>query len=128
MSLTNAVPFIAGNWKMYMTVAEARELIRDILKAAPDVVGAEIVVIPPFTALHPLSTVLDDGPIRLGAQDVFWEEEGAFTGQISSLMLKDAGCDYVVIGHSERRQHFGETDETVNRKIRAALEIGRAHV
>jgi triosephosphate isomerase len=118
------VPFIAGNWKMHMTIPEARDLAGAIVKAGPELSEAEVVVVPPFTALREVKRVLEGGSVRLGAQDVFWEDKGAFTGKISAPMLRDAGCQYVLIGHSERRQFFGETDTSVNKKIQAALRHG----
>lgn len=124
MSLTNAIPFIAGNWKMFKTVAEADELVAELMAASADFIGAEVVVIPPFTALGKVRKTLCENPIQLGAQNVYWEEEGAFTGEVSPGMLKEVGCQYVVIGHSERRQYFGETDQTVNLKIKAVLKDG----
>jgi len=124
MTGTPKVPLVAGNWKMHMTIPEARELVSAILRAAPGVSGASLVVIPPFTALSEVSSLLGGSGIALGGQDLFWEEKGAYTGEISGPMLRDAGCGHVLIGHSERRQHFAETDETVNRKLRAALKSG----
>jgi len=117
-------PFIAGNWKMHMTLAGARELAAAIVKASTELFEAEIVLAPPFTALNDVRKVLGDSSVRLAAQNLFWEEKGAFTGEVSAVMLKDAGCQYVIIGHSERRQYFGETDAGVNRKIHAALRSG----
>ena len=117
-------PFIAGNWKMHMTLSEARELAAAIVKASTELFEAEIVLAPPFTALNDVRKVLGDSSVQLAAQNLFWEEKGAFTGEVSAVMLKDAGCQYVIIGHSERRQYFGETDAGVNRKIRAALRSG----
>jgi triosephosphate isomerase len=121
MTLSNAKPFIAGNWKMHKTVAEADELVTQLKAIAEDIREAEVVVIPPFTALSQVSRRLYGSPIQLGAQNLFWEDLGAYTGEISPLMLKEAGCRYAVVGHSERRQFFGETDDTVNRRIKAAL-------
>ncbi len=117
-------PFIAGNWKMHMTTAEAVEFVREFTEYTEELKEARLVVIPPFTALDVVSRELEASPVILGAQNLYWEEKGAFTGEISPLMLKDIGCDYVVIGHSERRQYFGETNETVNRKIQTALSYG----
>lgn len=117
-------PIIAGNWKMHKTVTEALELIQELGKMVVGAEKAEVVVCPPFTALYPARGTLGTAGIKLGAQDVYWENQGAFTGEISPLMLKDVGCDYVIIGHSERRQFFGETDETVNKKLKAALAQG----
>ncbi|MBM3254436.1 MAG: triose-phosphate isomerase, partial [Candidatus Omnitrophica bacterium] len=99
-------------------------LISALLKNLKDVVDIEIAVCPPFTSLSFARKLLDGSNIKLGGQDLFWKEEGAFTGEISSKMLKDVGCEYVIIGHSERRQHFGETNETVRKKIKKALENG----
>jgi triosephosphate isomerase len=117
-------PFIAGNWKMHMTVPEAKNLVTAIVRASLDLPEAEIVVAPPFTALGAVSEILEGSPVVLAAQNIFWEDKGAFTGEISAPMLKDVGCQYVIIGHSERRQHFGETDAEVNKKIKAALKHG----
>jgi len=118
-------PIIAGNWKCHLTLGEAEVLVMK-LKAACRVDGVEVVVCPPFTALAHVGRLLDrDGStIALGAQDLFWEPRGAFTGEVSPLMLRDVGCRYVIIGHSERRQHFGETDASVHRKLGAALAHG----
>jgi len=124
MTLSNAKPFIAGNWKMHKTVAEADELVTQLTAMAEDIREAEVVVIPPFTALSQVNRRLYGSPIQLGAQNLFWEDLGAYTGEISPLMLKEAGCRYAVVGHSERRQFFGETDDTVNRRIKAALNHG----
>lgn len=121
MKLTNEKPFIAGNWKMHKTIPDARELVRAIREESADLDGAQLVVLPPFTALSEVKKELQGSTVQWGAQNLFWEEKGAFTGEVSPLMLKDVGCQYVVVGHSERRQYFGETDETVNRKIKAVL-------
>jgi triosephosphate isomerase len=118
------LPFIAGNWKMNKTVGEALDLIRELKADISRVKTVEVAVAPPFTALYAVRKELEDSPIRLAAQNLYWEEKGAFTGEVSSLMLKEVGCHYVIIGHSERRQFFGETDETVNRRIKAALAQG----
>lgn len=116
-------PIIAGNWKMHTTVEEATALVeamRDGLQAFPQV---ERVVCPPFVSLYPVAGLLKGTDIGLGAQNMHWEDKGAFTGEISPLMLKGL-CQYVIIGHSERRTYFGETDENVNRKAKAALAHG----
>ena len=118
------LPFIAGNWKMNKTVGEALDLIRELKADISRVKTVEVAVAPPFTALYAVRKELEGSPIRLAAQNLYWEEKGAFTGEVSSLMLKEVGCHYVIIGHSERRQFFGETDETVNRRIKAALAQG----
>jgi triosephosphate isomerase len=117
-------PLLAGNWKMFKTVREALNLVEDLLKATADIFDRDMVVCPPFTALHPVGRLLEGKRIRLGGQNLFWENEGAYTGEVSALMLKDASCDYVIIGHSERRKYFGETNAGVNRKVHKALEIG----
>jgi len=121
MKLSNKKPFIAGNWKMYKTISEALELVMALKEQARQLTGAELVVIPPFTALSEVRKAIEGSSIQLGAQNLFWEKEGAFTGEVSAAMLKSAGCEYVVIGHSERRQYFAETNETVNKKIKSAL-------
>jgi triosephosphate isomerase len=117
-------PMVAGNWKMFKTAGEAAILVQnleDVVKASADKV--EMVVAPPFTALHSVSTVIefDHSPLKLAAQDMFWEEEGAYTGEVSPRMLKDLRTDYVIVGHSERREYFGETDEVVNLKARTTF-------
>lgn len=117
-------PLIAGNWKMHGTLAEARALAKAVAAAAPGLAGADLLLIPPFTAVAEVGKLLEGTGVKLGAQDLFWEDKGAFTGQVSGPMLKDAGCGFVLVGHSERRQYFGETDETVARKVRAALRAG----
>jgi len=117
-------PFVAGNWKMHTTVSEARILIGAVIAACPDLPEAEIVVLPPFTILSEAAKLLRDTPIQLGAQNLFWEDKGAYTGEISGPMLADVGCRYVVVGHSERRQYFGETDALVRKKLLAAIRAG----
>ena len=114
-------PFIAGNWKMNKTVREAIELVAGLKRQLYDVRDVEIVVCPPFTALSPVGEILQGSVIGLGAQDLYWEEKGAYTGEISAAMLREVGCRYVIVGHSERRRLFGETNAVVNRKASAAL-------
>ncbi len=114
-------PLIAANWKMHMTLDEASALAEDIVEGCRDIRDADIVLAPPFTALAKVRKEVRESSIRLGAQDLYWEEKGAFTGEVSPVMLKDAGCDYVIVAHSERRQLFGETDKCANRKVLAAL-------
>ena len=121
-------PLIAGNWKMYKTVAEALETARELAKHTADVDNVDVMIAPPFTAIAPVADLVKSSSIAVGAQDLFWETEGAYTGEIAPGMLTEAGCRYVIIGHSERRQHFGETDETVNRKIAAAVAAGLAPI
>jgi triosephosphate isomerase len=118
------LPLIAGNWKMHKTLAEAAALAREIRRGVGDGTRVEVVLAPPFTALAAVAAELKGSPLGLAAQDTFWEREGPFTGAISPWMLLDVGCRYVIVGHSERRQHFGETDRTVNRKLKAALSAG----
>jgi triosephosphate isomerase len=115
------VPFIAGNWKMFKTVQEAVVFVKELKSAVKDVAGVEIVVGPPFTALHAVAEAARNSNIGVAAQDVYWEKEGAFTGQISPAMVKETGAEYVIVGHSERRRLFGETDAMVNRKVTAAI-------
>ena len=117
---------IAGNWKMNKTGAEGRALAEALLKevASFDPAEVDIVVCPPFTTLAEVRPVIAGTKVKLGAQNVHWEDHGAFTGEVSAAMLKEAGVEYVIIGHSERRQYFGETDETVNRRLQAALKAG----
>ncbi len=117
-------PIIAGNWKLNKTRMEAQALAKGIVEQTQDSQGVDIVLCPVYTALETVGQVLTGSQVKLGAQNVFWEESGAFTGEVSSSLLKDAGCTYVIIGHSERRQYFGETDETVNKKLKAALAAG----
>jgi triosephosphate isomerase len=118
------LPFIAGNWKMNKTVAEAIDLVKQLKTFLSGIEGVEVAVAPPFTALYAVRKELEGSSIQLAAQNLFWEEKGAFTGEVAPLMLKEVGCHYVILGHSERRQFFGETDGTVNRKIKATLSQG----
>jgi len=118
------IPFIAGNWKMYKTVLEAVVFVKELKSVLKDVLDVEIVVGPPFTALHAVAEAARNSNIGVAAQDVYWEREGAFTGEVSPGMLMEAGAEYVIIGHSERRRLFGETDATVNRRAMAAIGAG----
>jgi triosephosphate isomerase (TIM) len=115
------IPFIAGNWKMFKTVHEAVVFVKELRNAVKDVSGVEIVVAPPFTAVHAAAEAARNTNIGVAAQDLYWEKEGAFTGEVSPAMVKEAGAEYVIIGHSERRRLFGETDAIVNRKTAAAI-------
>jgi triosephosphate isomerase len=115
---------IAGNWKMNKTIGEAIELAQKLVESLKDVNDRDILICPPFTALYSVYQVIKGTNIKLGAQDVFYENSGAFTGEISPIMLKDVGCEYVIIGHSERRHIIGETDELINKKIKAAINNG----
>jgi triosephosphate isomerase len=120
------IPLVAGNWKMNKTIGEALTFssgLSAFLKEETRKPGwPEILIFPPFTALPALSGALAETEVKVGAQNLSWEKRGAFTGEISGSMLKDAGCEYVIAGHSERRHIFGETDEVVGRKVRAALD------
>jgi triosephosphate isomerase len=112
---------IAGNWKMYKTLKDGQELAVGLRRDLYKIENVDIVICPPFTLLAYLADALETSNIMLGAQDCYWQDEGAFTGEVSPKMLKDAGAQYVIIGHSERRQFFAETNETVNKKIKAVL-------
>jgi len=122
----NRKPIIAGNWKMYKTAAEALALVNALTKELVGVAesDAEVVVCPPFTALYAVGTMLQGSSISLGAQNVHWEKEGAFTGEVSAPMLKESAVRYAIVGHSERRQYFGETNDGVNKRAKAALANG----
>ena len=115
-------PIIAGNWKMFKTISEAADFAQGLKSKVSDVTDREIIVCPTYPALETTAKVIQGTNIKLGAQNMFWEDEGAYTGEVSAPMLKAAGCTYVIIGHSERRQYFGETNETVNKKLFAALK------
>ncbi|MGE3513161.1 MAG: triose-phosphate isomerase [Vicinamibacterales bacterium] len=117
-------PFIAGNWKMFKTVHEAVVYAKEFRSLVKDVAGVEIVLSPPFLAVHAVAEALRNSNVAVAAQDAHWEREGAFTGAVSAPMLKEAGAEFVIIGHSERRRLFGDTDRTVNRKLMAALAAG----
>lgn len=117
-------PIIAGNWKLNNTISDAVKLTTALKSLVADTTDVEIVVAPTFTALAAVYEVVKDSNILLAAQDVYWENNGAFTGEVSAPMLKDTGCEYVIIGHSERRQFFAETNESVNLKANAALSNG----
>ena len=117
-------PLIAGNWKMFKTAPEASELATHLTSLLHGFNDVDIMVAPPFTALGIVAQIVEGSAIHVGGQDLFWETEGAYTGQVSAPMLKAAGCSHVIIGHSERRQYFGETNATANRKMKAALEGG----
>jgi triosephosphate isomerase (TIM) len=115
---------IAANWKMYKTPEQAEAFFRDFLPMVAGHTRDEIAICPPFVDLPAAVAAAHGSSIGIGAQDVFWEKEGAFTGQVSAAMLTAVGCSHVIIGHSERRQYFGETDDSVNRKLKVALAAG----
>lgn len=117
-------PIIAANWKLHKTVAETGAFLNTFLPEVTGIDDVEIVIAPPYTALLSATGKLSGTNVTLAAQNVFYEERGAYTGEISPAMIKDLGCAYAIIGHSERRQYFGETDETVNKRIKAALGHG----
>ena len=118
------IPLIAGNWKMHKTVNEALALVDALVPRVRDLDGVEVSVAPPFTALYPVARALQGTPVRLAAQNMHWELQGAYTGEVSAPMLTELGVQYVILGHSERRQMFGETDEAVARKAARALAAG----
>ena len=115
---------IAGNWKMYKTCAEAVDEAKALVDRVQPMDDREMMIAPTYTALAQVSVVLKGSPVALGAQNLYWENEGAYTGEISAPMLISAGCSHAIIGHSERRQYFGETDDTVNKKIETAINHG----
>jgi triosephosphate isomerase (TIM) len=118
-------PLIVGNWKMNKTASEAAPFVRELAKKIPSPASSEVVIAPPFTALEAVRSALgSSSPFQLGAQNLFWEVQGAFTGEISAPMLRDLGCRYVILGHSERRNLFDELDETILKKLRVALTHG----
>ena len=117
-------PFISANWKMNKTIEETEEFINSFLPMVKDITAVDILIAPPFTSLQAVAGLLKATNIKLGAQNVFYEEKGAFTGEISPAMLQSAGCSHVIVGHSERRQYFMETDEIVNKKIKTARKNG----
>ena len=123
MTLSARKTMIAGNWKLNKTIREAIELVTLLKREIGELQNVDVVVCPPYTALSDVSEILSESSdIQLGAQDLYWEEKGAFTGEISGSMIKEAGANFVIVGHSERRQFFYETNETVNKKTRAALK------
>ena len=117
-------PVIAGNWKMYKTARQAAETIRSLASLVQGVQGVEVVICPPFTALAAAVEAAKGSAVAIGAQDCYWEKEGAFTGEVAVPMIADLGCSHCIVGHSERRQFFGETDATVDKKVEAVLAQG----
>ncbi len=122
--MNNRRALIAGNWKMYKNCHQALDSAKQLLKLAADVTNIDIMIAPSFTSLYPVFEILKNSNIKLGSQNVYYEKEGAFTGEISTEMLLSCGCLYAIIGHSERRKIFGEIDESVNKKIIASIESG----
>jgi len=117
-------PLIAGNWKMYKSVAETVKYVKELRALVKDVPGVEVVVAPPFTAVHAACEAARNSNVSIAAQDLYWEREGAFTGEVSAPMIREAGAEFVIVGHSERRTLFGETDATVNQKVNSAFAAG----
>ncbi|HET6280366.1 MAG TPA: triose-phosphate isomerase [Polyangia bacterium] len=117
-------PFFCGNWKLHGTITESVALATEVRNGVATLREADVVVAPSFTAIHAVARRLEDGPVGVSGQNCFWEDKGAFTGEISALQLAEAGCKYVIVGHSERRQLMGELDAAVNLKARAALRAG----
>jgi len=117
-------PFIAGNWKMHKTVADTVKFVKELRGLVKDITDVDIVVAPPFTALHPAAEAARSSNVCIAAQNLYWEREGAFTGEVSAAMIAESGAEYVIVGHSERRTLFGETDASVNLKIAAAFAGG----
>src|SRR5919205_197716 len=122
------IPFVAGNWKMFKTVAETVKYVKEFRGLVKDFEDVEIVLAPPFTALHAAAEAARNSNLGIAAQDLHWEREGAFTGEISARMVAETGAEYAIVGHSERRTLFGETDASVNRKIAAAFAAGLAPI
>jgi len=122
--MKSRIPIIAGNWKMYKTDQEAKELASSLKKSLGQVDGVRIVLCPPFTALTTVHSIIKDSKLELGAQNMHWEVEGAFTGEVSAQMLLALGCRYVILGHSERRSYFSEDDQVINKKVKTAVKGG----
>jgi triosephosphate isomerase len=118
------IPIVAGNWKMHNTIQESIVLSKTIKKGATGITNTEVILAPPFTALSSVFTIIKDSNITLASQNIFYEDKGAYTGEIAPGMLKDVGCTYAIIGHSERRKYFNERDEDVNLKTKKALAAG----
>jgi len=122
--MTSRIPMIAGNWKMNLTLAEAAQLVKAVANGTKGLAGVEVLVAPPFTTLVRVKEAIGKAPILLAGQNMHWEAQGAFTGEVSASMLVDAGCTHVILGHSERRTLFGETDVIVDRKAASAVKKG----
>ncbi len=121
MDSQNQKPLIVGNWKMNQNVTDSIKLVTTLKNMIGENLEVEAVIAPPYTSLYSISIAIQETPLKLAAQNCHWEESGAYTGEVSADFLKDAGCDYVILGHSERRAQFGETDEMINKKVHAAL-------
>jgi triosephosphate isomerase (TIM) len=115
---------VAGNWKMNTSLSEAVGLAKSVKEGSADITNGDIVLAPPFTALHSVYEAIKGSQVMLASQNMFYEDKGAYTGEVSPLMIKDIGCTYAIIGHSERRKYFGETDDTVNLKLKKSLTVG----
>jgi triosephosphate isomerase len=122
--MTDRIPLIAGNWKMNLTLLEAASLVKAIREGIQDLDGVDVLVAPPFTTLSPVKGIIGNAKILLAAQNMHWDQSGAYTGEISPLMLLEAGCTHVILGHSERRIHFQETDGMIDMKANAAVQLG----
>ena len=122
--MTDRIPLIAGNWKMNLTLLEAASLVKSIREGIQDLDGVDVLVAPPFTALATVRGIIGDAKILLAAQNMHWEQSGAYTGEISPAMLLEVGCTHVILGHSERRTHFQETDGMIDMKANAAVQLG----
>jgi triosephosphate isomerase (TIM) len=122
--MTDRIPLIAGNWKMNLSVDQSTALVKAIAIGIKDISGVDVLVAPPFTALYPVRQAIGNAGILLAAQNMHWEKEGAFTGEVSAQMLVEAGCSHVILGHSERRTLFKERDEMINFKVKAAVSAG----
>ncbi len=122
--MNERIACIAANWKMYKKVKEAIDFVNALRKKIGVLEDREVVIAPPFTALYPVQSLVEDTQIRLAAQNCYWQDEGAYTGEISPVMIKDVGCSFTIVGHSERRQYFGESDENVNKKLKALIKVG----
>jgi triosephosphate isomerase (TIM) len=121
MPISNRRRLVAGNWKLNKTIKDSVDLAKELTRNLPTSISCEVLVAPVFTALYAVRGELAKGAIRLAAQDSYWENHGAFTGEVSAFLLRDVGCDYVIVGHSERRQLFGETNSSINKKIKAVI-------
>ena len=122
--MTDRIPLIAGNWKMNLTLLEAASLVKPIREGIQDLDGVDVLVAPPFTTLSAVKGIIGNAKILLAAQNMHWDQSGAYTGEISPLMLLEAGCTHVILGHSERRIHFQETDAMIDMKANAAVQLG----